>query len=54
MADSSLVCVADYEHRTLQILDRNARDYYKSGANNEQTLDDNVRDFQRCVNYSIK
>lgn len=43
----ALVCVRDYEKQALSILDRNARDYYQSGANEEQTLQDNVNDFKR-------
>ena len=42
-----LVCVKDYERKALTLLDKNARDYYQSGANDEQTLHDNISDFKR-------
>lgn len=45
--NSSLVCVSDYEKRALELLCQNARDYYKSGANDGQTLLNNVDDFMR-------
>lgn len=48
MAESAaLVCVDDYEKRARSLLDRNASGYYTSGANDEQTLGDNVNDFKR-------
>jgi len=48
-AMSKLVCLADFEAHFLKSLDRNARDYFSSGANQEQTLRDNVEAFYRCV-----
>lgn len=41
------VCVADFEKYAHEILPRNALDYYRSGANNEETLQDNVKAFRR-------
>lgn len=42
-----LVCVRDFEEYACQRLDRNALDYYKSGAGHEQTLRDNKEAFTR-------
>jgi len=42
-----LCCTKDFEVEALATLDRNSRDYYKSGADGEQTLEDNIKDFQR-------
>jgi len=44
-----LVCVNDYEKKAISILDANARGYYQSGADDEQTLHDNVADFKKYV-----
>ncbi|XP_065907354.1 2-Hydroxyacid oxidase 1-like [Dysidea avara] len=44
---SKPVCLADFETHFLKSLDRNARDYFSSGANQEQTLRDNVEAFSR-------
>ncbi|XP_065907378.1 2-Hydroxyacid oxidase 1-like isoform X2 [Dysidea avara] len=41
------VCLADFEEHFLKSLDRNARDYFSSGANQELTLKDNVEAFNR-------
>ena len=44
------VCLADFGVHFKRSLDKNARDYFSSGANQEQTLNDNVQAFSR---YSI-
>ncbi|XP_065907412.1 2-Hydroxyacid oxidase 1-like isoform X2 [Dysidea avara] len=41
------VCLADFEEHFLKSLDRNARDYFSSGANQEITVKDNVEAFNR-------
>lgn len=46
------VSVKDIEDAALQILPKPARDYYKSGATDEQTLVENKQAFQRCVLHS--
>ena len=43
-----MACIEDFEEHAFSILDKNARDYYKSGADKEQTLKDNVEAFRRC------
>ncbi|XP_035698212.1 hydroxyacid oxidase 1-like [Branchiostoma floridae] len=40
------VCLADFENFARESLDTNASNYYNSGANNEQTLRDNVDAFR--------
>ncbi|KAG1652501.1 Hydroxyacid oxidase 1 [Nymphon striatum] len=42
-----LVCIDDFERYAFQHLPRNALDYYRSGANDEQTLKDNRLAFSR-------
>nr|CAD7456402.1 unnamed protein product [Timema tahoe] len=41
------VCVDEYEEYALQHLDKNALDYYKSGAGDEITLGQNKTAFKR-------
>ena len=41
------VCLADFEKYFNNSLDKNARDYYSHGANQEQTLKNNVEAFMR-------
>ena len=43
------VCIDDIAAIATQKLDRNAYNYYVSGADEEQTLKDNVEAFKRCV-----
>lgn len=45
-----LLCVADFERHAGSVLGKNAWDYYSSGANQQQTLKDNVDAFKRLVN----
>ncbi|XP_067942077.1 2-Hydroxyacid oxidase 1-like [Watersipora subatra] len=47
MSSKQLVCLNEYEKEALAILDRNSSSYYQSGANDEQTLHDNINDFKR-------
>jgi len=42
-----LVCVADFEDRALRVLDKNARDFIKGGADDEITLMENKQAFKR-------
>ena len=42
-----MLSLADYEAHAKKVLDKNAWDYYSSGANQEQTLRDNVEAFAR-------
>ena len=43
------VCLADFEVHFNNSLDKNVRDFYSSGANQEQTLRDNAEAFMRYV-----
>ena len=48
MSDSSkAVCLKDVEEAAHKILPKKALDYYKSGAEQQSTLRDNIRAFQR-------
>ena len=42
-----LVCLEDFEKEAVRKLDRNALDYYRSGADEELTLKDNIAAFRR-------
>ncbi|XP_056333744.1 hydroxyacid oxidase 1 [Danio aesculapii] len=46
-----LVCVRDYELRARQILPKSVFDYYFSGADEQETLRDNVAAFKRWCFY---
>uniref|UniRef100_A0A673GGQ3 Hydroxyacid oxidase (glycolate oxidase) 1 n=1 Tax=Sinocyclocheilus rhinocerous TaxID=307959 RepID=A0A673GGQ3_9TELE len=48
MSDS-LVCVSDYERQAQTLLPKSVFDYYFSGADEQQTLRDNVAAFARYV-----
>ena len=43
------VCVSDIEAYAHDTLPRNALDYYRSGANDEVSLQDNLAAFRRYV-----
>ena len=43
------VCLADFEVHFNHSLNKNALGYYSTGANQEQTLKDNVEAFMRYV-----
>lgn len=45
------VCLQDFEDFAITYLPKNALDYYRSGANDEQTLDDNREAFKRLRLY---
>lgn len=45
------ICVKDLEEAALALLPQNARDYYKSGATEEFTLEENTIAFKRYVLY---
>ena len=47
MSSWSAVCLKDIEDVAHKILPKNALDYYKSGAEQQSTLEDNRRAFQR-------
>ena len=44
---SKAVCLQDIEDAAHKVLPKNALDYYKSGAEQQSTLHDNRRAFQR-------
>lgn len=44
---SQCVCVSDFEERARQILPKAVYDYYRSGADEQRTLQDNVEAFNR-------
>ena len=43
------VCVEDYEKHASQVLKNYALSYYKDGADQEQTLQDNREAFKRYI-----
>lgn len=43
------VCVSDFEHRAKTILPKAVFDYYFSGADQQESLVDNVAAFKRYV-----
>ena len=49
--DSSFVCLQDIENYAQKALDRNALDYYRSGADHMYTLRDNKNAFQRYLKH---
>lgn len=44
---SRLVCINDYEQHAKSVLQKSIYDYYKSGANDQETLADNIAAFSR-------
>ncbi|KAH0510195.1 Hydroxyacid oxidase 1 [Microtus ochrogaster] len=46
-----LVCISDYEEHARSVLQKSVYDYYKSGANYQETLADNIRAFSRWKLY---
>ena len=52
MKSARPVCLADFETHFKHCLDKNARDYFSSGANQEQTLKDNVQAFSRWILFA--
>jgi len=53
MARPELVCLADFEKYACKVLPKNAIDYYRSGADGEITLYDNVKALSRWYMISI-
>ena len=53
MSSSEAVCLKDIEEAAHKILPKKALDYYKSGAEQQSTLRDNCRAFQRCRTSKI-
>lgn len=47
LQQGSMFSLADFETHARKVLDKNALDYYSSGADQEQTLRDNVEAFKR-------
>ena len=47
MEATAMFCLADFEARARQVLDKNPLDYYSSGADHEQSVRDNVEAFKR-------
>lgn len=52
--DSTLVCVNDFEKFAQRNTTKQSWDYFKSGANHEQTLEDNRLAFKRLVSLSFE
>ena len=44
-----MLCTADFEAHAREVLTKEAWDYYAGGANDEQTLKENVIAFSRYV-----
>lgn len=44
---SELVCLRDYENKALSMLDSRYAGFYSTGADDEQTLEENESDFKR-------
>lgn len=44
---SRFVCINDYEQYAKSVLEKSVYDYYKSGANDQETLTDNIAAFSR-------
>lgn len=44
---TQLVCISDYEQHAKSILPKSVYDYYRSGANDQETLADNIAAFSR-------
>ncbi|TRY92475.1 hypothetical protein DNTS_028182 [Danionella cerebrum] len=47
----ALVCVRDYEHQARRLLPKSVFDYYYSGADEQETLQDNVTAYSRWCIY---
>ena len=46
---SAMLCTADFEAHARKVLTKETWDYYEGGANNEQTLKENVIAFSRYL-----
>ena len=47
---AKFMCLKDFENEAGQKLDRNAWNYYSSGAMRQNTLEDNSQAYNRCSN----
>ena len=47
--DNKFVCIEDYESHAAQVLPSSTLEYYRGGADQEQTLQDNHEAFKRYV-----
>lgn len=47
MEATAMFCLADLEVQAREVLDKNALNYYSSGADHEQSVRDNVEAFKR-------
>ena len=45
--DATIACLQDIEDIAVKKLPKNALDYYRSGADGQQTLQENPTDFNR-------
>lgn len=50
----SLVCVKDFEAEAFDVLNKNARNYFKSGADDELTVRKNGEAFSRYVALKLR
>ena len=49
MAYNSLICLNDYEEKAQQLLGKKTVDYFATGADDEQTVKENMQDFKRLA-----
>ena len=49
ISNDRMFCLADFEEKAKENLDKRVWDYYASGANQQQSLRDNVEAFSRCT-----
>ena len=47
MEATAMFCLADLEVHAREVLDKNALNYYSSGADHEQSVRDNIEAFKR-------
>ncbi len=52
--NSAMFCVADFEANAKQSLDKNAWDYYSSGAIHGETVRDNVEAYSRSLRGKLE
>lgn len=50
----TIVCIKDFERKALEILDKNARNYFKSGADDELTVRENCEAFSRQAIFEVE
>jgi isopentenyl diphosphate isomerase/L-lactate dehydrogenase-like FMN-dependent dehydrogenase len=49
-----MVCLDDFERYASQVLPKYAYDYYRSGADDQITLAENVEAFRRFVDVDVR